>query len=165
MATAGGWFVFDLAYYGNTLLQPRVLRIMVPNSTVEEAAALNMGIASMGILFTLAIIPTITWLGLRSTQISGFLLNSALSLTLALAWTPLSEQNAGGVLFVLYAMLYGTYWIMNVTTYVMSSVRRKPLIHMRIHMNSSSLTHARHTQRAYPYFIRAFLQVSSLLCF
>jgi len=126
LTTAGGWFVFDLAYYGNSLLQPRVLRIMHPEATVEESAVENMGIATMGILFTLLIIPTIPKLGVRTTQIWGFVLNAVMSLVLALSWTPLAEQKQGGTLFALYALLYGSYWIMNVTTYVMSSVAYPP---------------------------------------
>jgi hypothetical protein len=60
------------------------------------------------------------------SQISGFLLNAALSLTLGFTWTPLhSASSSAGHnstpafvgLVVLYTLLLGSYWVCNVTTY------------------------------------------------
>ena len=35
VATGGAWFAYDTAYYGNALLQPKVLNTMFPDDTIE----------------------------------------------------------------------------------------------------------------------------------
>uniref|UniRef100_A0A7S3BH03 ADP,ATP carrier protein n=2 Tax=Haptolina ericina TaxID=156174 RepID=A0A7S3BH03_9EUKA len=69
-------------------------------------------------------------IGLRNFQVHGFLLNALLSLMIAIVWTPCvkGSQVTKILLFVLYCMLYGSYWIVNVTTYAMPSYAFAPNI-------------------------------------
>jgi MFS family permease len=42
--TAGSWFVFDYAYYGNTLSLPAILKEVDPTATLEQKLAWTLGI-------------------------------------------------------------------------------------------------------------------------
>jgi len=128
LGTAGGWFFFDWAFYGNHLMQPRILGLIMPSTDTPVKAFQNIGVDSVGILFTLGIIPLLTFSGVRWMQVWGFTLTMIMSLVLALAWKVLKENEQGAILLTLYCLLYGSYWITNVTTYVMSALVYKPSI-------------------------------------
>src|SRR5579862_6403449 len=44
LGTAGTWFLFDYAYYGNTLSLPSILKQVAPHATVEAKLAWSLGI-------------------------------------------------------------------------------------------------------------------------
>lgn len=129
LATGGGWLLFDFGFYGNAMMQPRVTQIVLPDVRgFMDKALVAMAISSVGIAFTLVVLPLIPRLGLRNLQISGFILNAALSLALGSAWGPLhtastaNDENSGvatAALVILYTLLLGSYWICNVTTYIL----------------------------------------------
>ena len=51
--------------------------------STAAAALQNMGVAAIGVAFTLLIIPAIPRLGLRNLQLFGFLLSAFMALVLA----------------------------------------------------------------------------------
>eukprot|EP00965_Chrysotila_dentata_P097417 3219589-Pleurochrysis_carterae.AAC.12 len=70
IATAGGWFFYDFAYYGNTLLQPRVLAaIFGGHKDLAAEASQNCVVALMGVGFTLVAIPLIVPIGTANLQV------------------------------------------------------------------------------------------------
>ena len=44
LGTAGSWFLFDYAYYGNTLSLPSILKQVAPNASLETNLAWTLGI-------------------------------------------------------------------------------------------------------------------------
>ena len=44
IGTAGAWFLFDYAYYGNTLSLPSILKEVSPHATLEQKLAWSLGI-------------------------------------------------------------------------------------------------------------------------
>ena len=44
VGTAGTWFVFDYAYYGNTISTPQILRLVAPHAPATVTIALQLGI-------------------------------------------------------------------------------------------------------------------------
>lgn len=144
LGTAGGWFFFDIAFYGNHLLQFRVLKLIIPGSDVGVVAFENIGVDSVGIIFTLGIIPLLPRTGVRWMQVIGFTFTATMSLIIALGWANLRQKN-GGILLGCYCLLYGSYWITNVTTYVMSALVFKPSI--RSTLNGLSAASGKGAQR------------------
>jgi PHS family inorganic phosphate transporter-like MFS transporter len=71
--TAGTWFLFDYAYYGNTLSLPSILKQVSPHATLETKLAWSLGIfvvfALPGYLLAVAKMDRI---GHRRLQLIGF---------------------------------------------------------------------------------------------
>ena len=69
LATGGGWLLFDFGFYGNAMMQPRVTQIVLPDVRgFMDKALVAMAISSVGIAFTLVVLPLIPRLGLRNLQ-------------------------------------------------------------------------------------------------
>ncbi len=51
LGTAGTWFIFDYAYYGNTISTPQILRLVSPHATTMDTIALELAI------FVIAAVP------------------------------------------------------------------------------------------------------------
>ena len=45
MGTAGAWFAYDVAVYGNSISQPTIVDSIVPNPTLPEVTAINLILA------------------------------------------------------------------------------------------------------------------------
>ena len=118
ICTGGAWFCYDTAYYGNALLQPKIRNTMFPDDTIEVEALKNMGVGLSGVLFSLLAIWLLP-LGTRQLQVGSFLFTAALTVALAAAWMPLGKTP--GLQLFLYAMLYGSFWVSKITTYVLPS--------------------------------------------
>lgn len=73
IGTAGAWFLFDYAYYGNTLSLPAILKDVAPSATLVEKLALTLVLfvvfALPGYLLAVARMDRI---GHRRLQILGF---------------------------------------------------------------------------------------------
>lgn len=131
LGTAGGWFFFDITWYGNDLLKPKVIDMILSSPDVDVQAYSNLAVDAVGIVFTLGIIPFLPHTGVRWMQVIGFALTAILALVLGFAWPELVTDPFDGskyVLLVLYGLIYGTWWITNVTTYVMPALVYKPSI-------------------------------------
>ncbi|MHB1953638.1 MAG: MFS transporter [Sulfobacillus sp.] len=126
LGTAGSWFLFDYAYYGNSISLPWVLKALAPHSSTVTAMAWSL------IIFTLAALPgyilsfaMIDRIGHRRLQIVGFLMMGlsfiAIGLipgltTMAMPFLLLfgvsyffAEFGPNTTTFVLAAELYPTY--------------------------------------------------------
>jgi PHS family inorganic phosphate transporter-like MFS transporter len=75
LGTAGTWFVFDYAYYGNTISTPLILKTVVPHASLIADTAIAL------LIFTVAALPgyvaaflNVDRIGHRKLQIIGFLL-------------------------------------------------------------------------------------------
>ena len=73
LGTAGAWFLFDYAYYGNTLSLPSILKSVAPGASLEAKLAWTLGIfvvfALPGYLLAVAKMDRI---GHRRLQFIGF---------------------------------------------------------------------------------------------
>lgn len=74
LGTAGTWFVFDYAYYGNTISTPLILKTVAPQAGLIADTAIAL------LIFTLAALPgyiaafmTVDAIGHRKLQVFGFL--------------------------------------------------------------------------------------------
>jgi MFS family permease len=76
--TAGTWFIFDYAYYGNTISTPEILRLVSPHASLTGEIALQLAIfvvaAVPGYLLAIARLDKI---GHRKLQWTGFLMMAA----------------------------------------------------------------------------------------
>lgn len=129
IGTGGGWFIFDVAYYGVGLFGGEILDAMSKTDTDDvttdhaiisvswkQIIALSMGIP--GVLFTIFLMP---YYSLRDIQIYGFILMSIMFIVMAISFIPLKEQ-APQLLFALYCLLlFSLQFGPNTTTYVLPS--------------------------------------------
>jgi MFS transporter, PHS family, inorganic phosphate transporter len=44
LGTAGAWFIFDYAYYGNTISTPRIIKLVSPTATTMDTIAIELAI-------------------------------------------------------------------------------------------------------------------------
>jgi MFS transporter, PHS family, inorganic phosphate transporter len=84
LGTAGSWFLFDYAYYGNTLSLPSILKEVAPKASLEGKLALTLAIF---VLFALPGYVLAVWkmdkIGHRRLQFIGFAVMAAAFLLLA----------------------------------------------------------------------------------
>lgn len=129
LGTGGGWFIFDVAYYGVGLFGGEILDAMSKNDTDDvttdhaiisiswkEIIALAMGIP--GVILTILLMP---YYSLRVIQIYGFILMSISFVIMAFCFIPLKEHSPDA-LFVIYCfLLFSLQFGPNTTTYVLPS--------------------------------------------
>ena len=120
IGTAGSWFLFDYAYYGNTLSLPAILKEVSPHASLETKLLWTLG------LFVLFAVPgyilavlTMDRVGHRRLQFIGFGMMAAAFLTLA-AFAHLTT------LVVPFLLIFGlSYFFVqfgpNMTTFVLPS--------------------------------------------
>lgn len=76
--TAGSWFLFDYAYYGNTISTPRIIDLIAPNASETTTIAIQLAIFAVaavpGYLLAIARMDRI---GHRRLQLIGFVLMGA----------------------------------------------------------------------------------------
>eukprot|EP00965_Chrysotila_dentata_P193902 6176035-Pleurochrysis_carterae.AAC.2 len=126
LGTGGSWFFFDWSFYGNHMLQGKILKIILPGDPAVGAWE-NISLNAVGFVTVLCVIPLFSWSGVRWMQFWGFGVTALTTLLLGLLW-PAMIDNINGVLLVLYYLQYASYWVANTTTYVMSSLVYKPSI-------------------------------------
>ncbi len=84
LGTAGGWFLFDYAYYGNTLSLPSILKVVSPNASLEMKLLLTL---IMFVAFALPGYALAVWrmdrIGHRKLQTIGFAVMAGCFLLLA----------------------------------------------------------------------------------
>ena len=75
IGTAGAWFLFDYAYYGNTISAPRILQMVSPHASLMTITALQLAIFAIaalpGYLLSIAVMDRI---GHRRLQWIGFVM-------------------------------------------------------------------------------------------
>ena len=121
IGTAGTWFVFDYAYYGNAVSAPVIVKqVLGAHSTIEQSLALNL------IIFTVAAVPGyylaanfMDRIGHRTLQLIGFPLMGLMFLLIGV----IPGVTATVVPFLL---LFGTSYFFaefgpNTTTFVLAA--------------------------------------------
>ncbi|HTW07041.1 MAG TPA: MFS transporter [Acidimicrobiales bacterium] len=120
VGTAGGWLLFDYAYYGNTLSLPAILKEVSPHASV------SMQLAQSLVLFLIFAVPGYVLafsfmdrIGHRRLQLAGFAVMTAAFLALGLA-RPLTAHVAP------FLAMFGVSYLFvefgpNSTTFVLPS--------------------------------------------
>jgi PHS family inorganic phosphate transporter-like MFS transporter len=133
IGTGGGWFVFDLCYYGVGLFGGVIISDMTKSITDVTTPANITNIAwkqllalSMGIPAVLITIHLFDRFSFKQLQIAGFLLFIIAFIIMALSFAPLRQSNPTG-LYILYCfLLFCLQFGPNVTTFVMpAAIYRK----------------------------------------
>jgi MFS family permease len=76
--TAGTWFIFDYAYYGNTISTPQILKLVSPHASITGTISLQLAIFVLAALpgYVLAIVK-MDKIGHRRLQWTGFVMMAA----------------------------------------------------------------------------------------
>ena len=61
LGTAGTWFIFDYAYYGNTISTPQILKLVSPHATTMDTIALQLAIFAVAAALTCPPVKTESW--------------------------------------------------------------------------------------------------------
>ena len=127
LGTAGSWFLFDYAYYGNTLSLPAILKQVDATASLETKLLWTLGLFVIFAVpgYALAVM-TMDRIGHRRLQFIGFAVMAASFLTLA-AFAHLTTM------IVPFLAIFGlSYFFVRVRTqydHVRASVRSVPREH------------------------------------
>jgi PHS family inorganic phosphate transporter-like MFS transporter len=120
LGTAGTWFLFDYAYYGNTLSLPSILKQVDPHATLEANLAWSLGMfvvfALPGYLLAIARMDRI---GHRRLQFIGFAVMALCFVALGLF--PTLTSTIGPFLAIFGLSYFFVEFGPNTTTFVMPS--------------------------------------------
>ena len=120
IGTAGAWFVFDYAYYGNTLSLPAILKGVDPGADLTAKLAWSL---AMFVVFALPGYAMAVWwmdrIGHRKLQLIGFSVMAAAFLLLAAI--PVLTASVGSFLAVFGLSYFFVEFGPNVTTFVLPS--------------------------------------------
>jgi MFS family permease len=120
LGTAGAWFLFDYAYYGNTLSLPAILKNVNPTASLETKLAWSLG---MFILFAVPgywmAVARMDRIGHRRLQYIGFSVMSLCFLVLAIV--PALTQHVAPFLAILGLSYFFVQFGPNMTTFVLPS--------------------------------------------
>lgn len=130
LVTGGGWFIYDVAYYGVNLFGGQILNQI--SATDDDNVSANSSIAavtqkqiialSMGIPACLCAIATLRLVGTKRLQVYGFMLIAFCFILLAGLFKPLShgKNENTNALFAIYCMLlFSLSYGPNLTTYIL----------------------------------------------
>jgi len=120
IGTAGSWFLLDIAFYGNSVSSPLILKLLQPKGSLLSHTLISLGI------FAVAAFPgywVAVWLldriGRKRIQWQGF---AVMALAFALIWVIPDGATALGIFLPLFAISY--FFIEfgpNMTTFVYPS--------------------------------------------
>ncbi len=120
IGTAGTWFIFDYAYYGNSISTPVILRQLAPHASLMVTLALTLAIFAIAAVpgYILAVF-TMDRIGHRRLQIIGFTVMAACFAAIAIV-----PQISAAV--VPFMVVYGISYFFaefgpNTTTFVLSA--------------------------------------------
>jgi len=120
VGTAGTWFLFDYAYYGNTLSLPSILKEVSPHASIEQKLAWSLGIfvvfALPGYLLAVAKMDRI---GHRRLQFIGFAVMALCFLVLGVF--PALTTTVASFLLIFGLSYFFVEFGPNTTTFVMPS--------------------------------------------
>ncbi len=120
LGTAGAWFLFDYAYYGNTLSLPAILKQVNPTASLETKLLWSLGMfvvfAVPGYLLAVAKMDRI---GHRRLQFIGFSVMALCFLVLAIV--PALTEHVAPFLAILGLSYFFIQFGPNMTTFVLPS--------------------------------------------
>lgn len=119
-ATAGSWFLFDYAYYGNTLSLPSILLDVAPHATLETKLGWTLGIFIVFALpgYLLAVVK-MDRIGHRKLQFIGFAVMAICFLVLGIF--PSLTSTTAPFLALFGVSYFFTEFGPNMTTFVLPS--------------------------------------------
>ncbi|MHB2028379.1 MAG: MFS transporter [Acidimicrobiales bacterium] len=120
IGTAGSWFLLDVAFYGNSVSSPLILKLLQPTGTLLDHTLISL------VIFAVAAFPgywaavfLMDRLGRKRIQWQGFVV---MALAFALIWVIPDGATALGVFLPLFAISYFfTEFGPNMTTFVFPS--------------------------------------------
>jgi len=120
LETAGAWFLFDYAYYGNTLSLPAILKEVNPTASLETKLLWSLG---MFVIFAvpgyLLAVTKMDRIGHRRLQFIGFSIMAACFVVLAIV--PALTQHVAPFLAILGLSYFFIQFGPNMTTFVLPS--------------------------------------------
>jgi PHS family inorganic phosphate transporter-like MFS transporter len=120
LGTAGAWFLFDYAYYGNTLSLPAILKEVNPTATLETKLLWSLG---MFVVFAvpgyLLAVNKMDRIGHRRLQFIGFSVMAVCFVVLAVV--PALTQQVAPFLAILGLSYFFIQFGPNMTTFVLPS--------------------------------------------
>ena len=124
IGTGGGWFVWDMNFYGNRIFQAEFIKLFVPNASIFEVLKwtfVNSTIAYVGYFVAASTLDS-PWMGRRRMQLMGFGMLFACFTIGALFWTQLVDGSTHLTLQLLYyTTTFFQQWGPNATTYIFPS--------------------------------------------
>jgi MFS family permease len=120
LGTAGTWFIFDYAYYGNTISTPQILKLVAPHASTITTIALQLAIFAVaavpGYLLAIARMDRI---GHRRLQWIGFA-------AMAVCFAAIGLVPAASTVVLPFLLIYGVSYFFaefgpNTTTFVMAA--------------------------------------------
>ena len=118
LGTAGTWFIFDYAYYGNTISTPQIIKLVSPNATTMGTIALELAIFVVAALpgYVLAILK-MDRIGHRRLQWIGFT-------AMAACFAVIGLVPAASTAVLPFMLIYGVSYFFsefgpNTTTFVL----------------------------------------------
>lgn len=128
VATGGGWFLYDVAFYGVNLFAGDILDAMngdddnvSSDHSIRDISSKQIIANSMGIpacIFTILLMKPV---GIKRLQVVGFVLIAIAFVLMACLFDPLKQRNPD-LLFAFYCLLlFFLSFGPNATTYVLSS--------------------------------------------
>ena len=120
VGTAGAWFLFDYAYYGNTLSLPAILKEVNPTASLETKLLWSLGMfAIFAVPGYLLAVAKMDRIGHRRLQFIGFSVMAACFLVLAIV--PALTQHVAPFLAILGLSYFFIQFGPNMTTFVLPS--------------------------------------------
>jgi PHS family inorganic phosphate transporter-like MFS transporter len=120
LGTAGAWFFFDYAYYGNTLSLPAILKEVNPTASLETKLLWSL---AMFVVFAvpgyLLAVKRMDRIGHRRLQFIGFSVMAACFVVLAIV--PVLTQYVAPFLLILGLSYFFVQFGPNMTTFVLPS--------------------------------------------
>lgn len=120
LGTAGTWFVFDFAYYGNTISTPLIMRHIAPHADLIASTAMSLLVFAVAAFpgYVLAIL-TVDRIGHKTLQILGFFM-------MGLAFLLIGVAPAISNVLWLFLLVYGISYFFaefgpNTTTFLLSA--------------------------------------------
>jgi MFS family permease len=120
LGTAGTWFIFDYAYYGNTISTPQILKLVSPHATTMDTIALELAIFVIAALpgYALAIL-RMDRIGHRRLQCIGFT-------AMAVCFAVIGLVPGVSTAVLPFLLIYGVSYFFaefgpNTTTFVLSA--------------------------------------------
>jgi MFS transporter, PHS family, inorganic phosphate transporter len=117
IGTAGAWALLDFCYYGNTISQPEILKLLSPNASLLDDTLIQLGIfAVFAIPGYIVAILLLDKTGRRSIQILGF---SVMALMfLIIGFVPVIAKYALPFLLLYGISYFFTEFGPNTTTFI-----------------------------------------------
>jgi PHS family inorganic phosphate transporter-like MFS transporter len=121
LGTAGAWFLFDYAYYGNTLSLPAILKEVNPTASLETKLLWSLGMFVIFAVpgYSLASARRMDRIGHRRLQFIGFSVMAVCFVVLAIV--PSLTEHVAPFLAILGLSYFFVQFGPNMTTFVLPS--------------------------------------------